>query len=106
MDSRLITIKKFLDENKIENEIRTERAPGPYINVGNVKQVKKRMQFWAPKGWDTINVYVGKEMGKWYSESCKSLYLDSQYRYSFKENKLSFPNVDMAVEFVKNTNAL
>ncbi len=99
MDPRLSIIKDYLDQCGINAEIRSDRKD-MYINVGDVKHVKNRMQFWTPKYGDGVDMYVGTEMGNWYNRSCKSIYVNTTYRYSFKENMVSFPNVNMAKQFI------
>ncbi len=99
MELRLELIKEHLEKCGIEAEIRMDRKE-PYVNVGEVKHVKERMQFWAPGYGDSVDMYVGTDMGKWYIQSGKSIYLDSSYRYSYKENKVSFPNINMAKAFI------
>lgn len=100
MDRRLMDIKECLEKCGIEAELRTERVE-PYVNCGNVKRIRNRMQFWAPGNGSEIHAFVGKEMGIWYEEAGRLPYLDSNYRYSDKENKVSFPNVDEAMKFIQ-----
>lgn len=84
----------------LDAELKTERVE-PYVNVGDVKHVRNRMQFWSPPKSNEIHMFVGKEMGNWYRESGESVYLDKHYRYSDKENKVVFPNVKYALQFIK-----
>lgn len=51
-------------------------------------------------------MFVGKDMGKWYAQSSKSVYFDSKYRYSDKENHIVFPNMDLALNFIKEVSEL
>ena len=96
---------EFLNECGIAAEYRTERVE-PYVNVGNVKRIKERMQFWIPNNTDEVYMFVGKDMGKWYEQSSKSVYLNSKYRYSDKENRVEFPNMDLAFKFIKEVSEL
>ncbi len=100
--NKLDLLQQCLKEHGVESEILNDRKDGPYLNVGNLKHVVNRMQFWIPKNrLNEIHVFVGKEMGKWYSISSESLYLDCKYRYGFKENKLVFPNLDLVMKFIE-----
>lgn len=99
MDQRLNEIQEYLVECGIQSVIYTDRVE-PYVNIGEVKHVKNRVQFWAPKNNEEVHMFIGKEMGRWYEESGKSIYLNKEYRYSFKENKVEFPNVEMAKSFI------
>ena len=101
----LTEILECLAKCGVEAELRTERVE-PYVNVGDVKYVKNRMQFWLPKNSNEIHMFVGKEMGKWFAESGKSVYLNPNYRYSDKENKVEFSNIDVAFEFIKRVSIL
>ena len=94
-------INEFI-QNGIDATYQTER-PDPYVNVGDVKHVRDRMQFWIPKNPDEIHMFVGKDMGKWNSESLKSPYVDEKYKHSDKECKVTFPGINQAVEFIRNT---
>jgi hypothetical protein len=93
-------IKAALDADGVQAELRTERKAGLYVNVGDVKHVKNRMQFWQHKNTDQIHLYVGKEMGKWFLEAGKSPYLDTESKTSDVEHKLIFPNVTVATGFI------
>ena len=100
MNILLKEILEYLNTCGIEAEYKTERVE-PSVNVGDVKHVKNRMQFWVPKNSKEIHLFVGKEMGKLFVESGKSVYLNPNYRYSDKENKVEFHNIDVAIEFRK-----
>ena len=100
MYNRLKEIEECLAQCGVQAELRTERKD-PYVNVGDVKHVVNRMQFWVPKDVNAIDMFVGKEMGKWYEHSKSSPYLATPYKYSDKENKVNFPNVDAAKGFIK-----
>ena len=94
-------IKQVLDEYGFENEIRYDRKGGPYINLGDVRHVRLRAQFWFNENSHKVDLWTGKEMGFWYNQS-----LDSKYRVpwesmSDKETKLSFPDVATAIEHIK-----
>ncbi len=72
---KLKVIRDYLVENGIEAEIRNDRRE-PYINIGEVKHVKHRVQFWTRKNTDSVYMYAGKEMGKWFAEAGKSVYVN------------------------------
>ena len=102
--NNLELLQKCLKNHGVESEILKDRKEAPYLNVGDVKHVVNRMQFWIPKNRENeIHVFIGKEMGKWYAVSSESNYINSAYRYSFKENKLEFPNVELAIKFIEET---
>lgn len=104
--NKLQKICDFLNECGISAEYRTERV-APYVNVGNVKRIRERMQFWpSDKSDDEVYMFIGKDMGKWYAQSSKSVYLDPKYRYSDKENHVVFPNMDLALKFIKEVSEL
>ena len=99
--SKLSEICNFLIECGIEDaEIRSDRIES-YVNVGNVKRVNERMQFWIPNSGFGVDMYVGTKMGKWYSESGKCQFLVDNGKYKDKENKVSFPNADSMKSFIK-----
>jgi hypothetical protein len=75
------------------------------LAIGNVKCVRERVQFWIPDNSSGVDVYVGTDMGIWYSESQKSPYLNPHWRYSFKENQIRFPSMDAMKEYVKKVRA-
>ena len=97
--SKLRAIYDYLSECGIDAEIRSDRHES-YVNVGNVKRVKERMQFWIPDNGCGVDMYVGTEMGKWYSESSRLPYLVDNGRYKEKENKVAFPTFDQMKDFV------
>jgi hypothetical protein len=97
---KLKVIRDYLVENGIEAEIRNDRKE-PYINIGEVKHVKNRVQFWIRKNTDSVCMYAGKEMGKWFAEAGKSVYLNPNWRASDKENEVVFPNCELALSFIK-----
>lgn len=102
--NNLELLQNCLKEHGVESEILKDRKEAPYLNVGDVKHVVNRMQFWIPKNnANEVHVFIGKEMGQWYAASSESKFLNSTYRYSFKENKLEFPNVELAVSFIEET---
>ena len=104
--SKLSKIYDFLIECGVDAEIRSDRISS-YVNVGNVKSVRNRMQFWIPKNRpDEVHMYVGTEMGKWYSESKKSVYWNPNYRYTFKENEVRFPDMKTMMSFVKRVSEM
>lgn len=102
---KLKKICDYLNECGVKAEYRTERVE-PYVNVGNVKHIRERMQFWIPNNTDEVHVFVGKDMGKWFAQSSKSVYLNPRYRYSDKENKVEFPNMDLTFKFIKEVSEL
>ena len=53
-------------------------------------------------GWKKtgIQMYVGINMGRWYTESNKSPYRNSNWGAIEKENQLLFPNLNTAKEFI------
>ena len=51
-------------------------------------------------------MFVGKEMGKWFAESSKSVYLKYGHRHSDRENKVEFPNMTLAKQFIKDVASL
>ncbi|MBR1507629.1 MAG: hypothetical protein IJ619_06475 [Eubacterium sp.] len=89
----------------VEAEIRKDRIE-PYVNVGDVKSVKNRMQFWYIEKNSEVHMYIGTEMGKWYNKSKKSVYLKPDYRYSFKENRVEFPNINLALQFIEEVSKM
>ena len=102
--NKLIVIHTFLTECGIDAEIRHDRKQ-PYINVGNVNLKKERMQFWVQEKSAEVKVYVGTDMGIWYSASRKSPYLNLNWYYISLENQLVFPSIYSMKEFVKNVAA-
>lgn len=92
----------FLTSQGVSAEVMHNRKE-PYVNVGDVKHVVSRMQFWPQERSGEIHVYIGKEMGKWFEQSSKLPYLNSRYRHSDIENKIEFPNYDEMCRFVKET---
>ena len=103
--NRLEEIRNYLEECGVEAEIRNDRKD-PYVNVGYVKRKVNRMQFWIPDHTDEVHMFVGKEMGKWFAESSKSVYLKYGYRHSDQENKVEFPNMTLAKQFIKDVASL
>ena len=103
--SKLSEIYDYLTKCGIDAEIRSDRLES-YVNVGNVKRVKERMQFWIPDNGCGVDMYVGTEMGKWYSESNKSPYLVNNGRYNEKENKVAFPTLDLMKDFVSQVSKM
>ena len=57
MNILLKEILEYLNTCGIEAEYKTERVE-PYVNVGDVKHVKNRMQFWVPKNSKEIHLFV------------------------------------------------
>lgn len=103
--SKLSMIYDFLNKCGIDAEIRTDRKEN-YVNVGNVKRVRERMQFWIPDDSVGVDMYVGVEMGVWYKESLKSPYLNSNWSFTDKENKISFPDMVSMKEFIEKVSKL
>ncbi len=105
MDLCLSQIKNHLEECGVETEYRSERVK-PYLNIGDVKHVKNRVQFWRADHGDGIDMVAGIEMGKWYTESEKSVYLDTLYsakpKIKGKENLVAFPNINVAMDFISS----
>lgn len=100
--NKLTAIYDFLIECGIDDaEIYSDRIES-YINVGNVKRRKERMQFWLPDDPDGVYVYIGTKMGKWYSASQKSPYLNSRWRYYDIENQIRFPTLDTMKDFIRS----
>ena len=81
-------IKQVLDEYGFESEIRNDRKGGPYINLGDVRHVRLRAQFWFNENSHKVDLWTGKEMGYWYNQS-----VDLKYRVPGREcliKRLSF----------------
>ncbi len=89
----------YLSNCGIDVEIRYDRTE-PYINIGNVTRIKERVQFWIANNGDGINMYVGTDMSIWYLQSQKSPYLNSNWRFRYKENEVRFPDMDSMKSFV------
>ena len=75
--SKLSMIYDFLNKCGVNAELFDDRI-NSYVNVGNVKRKRERVQFWIPENYFGIEMYVGKDMGIWYKESLKSPYLNSR----------------------------
>ena len=97
----LLQIKSILNNYGFNGEIRNDRKAGPYINIGDVSRVRLRVQFWYDERKDLINLWVGKEMGFWYSLSIDSKFRQPWEGMSDKENKLTFPNLESAVKYIE-----
>ena len=97
----LLQIKSILNNYGFNGEIRNDRKAGPYINIGDVSRVRLRVQFWYDERKDLINLWVGKEMGFWYSLSIDSKFRQPWECMSDKENKLTFPNLESAVKYIE-----
>lgn len=97
----LLQIKSILNNYGFNGEIRNDRKTGPYINIGDVSRVRLRVQFWYDERKDLINLWVGKEMGFWYSLSIDSKFRQPWEGMSDKENKLSFPDLKSTVKFIE-----
>ena len=63
--------------------------------------MKNRMQFWISQKTDEVHAFVGKEMGEWNSKGIKSQYVVTDYCYSDKECKITFPSLTQAIEFIR-----
>ena len=46
-------------------------------------------------------MYVGIKMARWYYESNKSPYLNSDWGVKDKENQVRFPDLNTAKDFIK-----
>lgn len=93
-------IKGELDTKGFESEIRNDRKDGPYINIGNVYRKNNRAQFWFDELSGKVFFWSGKNMGPWYQ-----LTIDSEFKQPWeyledKENKLEFPNITTAIEYI------
>ena len=93
-------IKHSLDSCGFVSEIRYDRKAGPYINIGDVGRVKHRAQFWFDLEKNVVFLWVGKEMSAWYSLSVNSKYKQPWEGNADKENKLMFPDIDTANEYI------
>ncbi len=72
LDAMLMQIQQVLNQYGFSNELRKDRRDGPYINMGDVRRVRLRAQFWYQENTGMIDLWVGKEMGFWYSLSIDS----------------------------------
>lgn len=97
-------IHDFLIECGIDADVCSDRKDSPYVNVGDIKSRKERMQFWITNRG--IAMFVGTKMGRWYTESGKSPYLVSNGKYKEIENKLLFPTMDIMKDFVKKVSQM
>ena len=95
------SIIEELKAKGIDATYQTERTE-PYVNVGDVKRKKDRMQFWLPPNTDEVHVYVGKEMGAGYAKGMNTPYVAPNYRYSEVECKIVFPGLIQAIEFIRD----
>ena len=103
--SKLSMIYDFLIECGVNAEFRYDRIES-YINIGNKNRVRERIQFWIPDNSSGVDMYVGIDMGFWYKESLKSPYLNSRWRYSFKESQVRFPDMESMKAFVKKVTSI
>lgn len=95
-------IRQILYDYGFENEIRTDRREGPYINIGDVSRKRLRAQFWYNDKKNEINFWVGKEMRVWYALSLESIYKLSQGGTDVdKEIRLTFPNMESVIAFIE-----
>jgi hypothetical protein len=101
MDSRFEAILECLEQYGVMGEY-VKRKSKVFVNVGDIGKRKYRMQFWID---GTIDLYIGKEMGNWYSQSFKSPYIKKPYRVSDIENCIKFPNIERVLEFINEAMA-
>lgn len=95
-------IKNALDDCGFYSEIRQDRKGGPYVNMGDVKSLKLRAQFWFKESTQEVQFWAGKEMGYWYTLSIQSKYRVPWDTLSDKENKLVFPDMVSVIEYIKS----
>ena len=95
-------IMKCLDYYDVDYELLDDRKGGPYINIGDIKHTATRAQFWINERRCTIYMWVGMELGRWYTESMNSEYKQENNRGTNKENLLEFPGLFMAFDFIKS----
>ncbi len=103
--SKLSQIYDFLTECGVNAEFFDDRIDS-YVNIGNKKRKRERIQFWIPDNSSGIDMYVGVDMGLWYTESIKSPYHNSRWRYSEKECQVRFPDMESMKFFVKKVSSL
>lgn len=93
-------IQAYLNEYGFENELRFDRKAGPYINLGDVARRKRRAQFWYGEKKKRIILWIGKEMGLWYSISSECEFLKRNHPTEGIENKLEFSDMTSVQEFI------
>lgn len=101
LGAMLMQIQQVLNRYGFSNELRKDRRDGPYINMGDVRRVKMRAQFWYQEKTGMIDLWVGKEMGFWYSLSIDSKFRQPWDAMSDKENRLTFPDFDSAMKYIE-----
>jgi hypothetical protein len=101
LGAMLMQIQQVLNRYGFSNELRKDRRDGPYINMGDVRRVRMRAQFWYQESSRKVHFWAGNEMGFWYNQSVDSKYRVSWKANSDKETKLSFPDVSTAIEYIK-----
>ena len=103
--SKLSQIYDFLRECGVNVEFYDDRIDS-YVNIGNKNRKRERIQFWIPDNSFGVEMYVGADMGLWYTESLKSPYVNSRWRYKDKESQVRFPDMESMKSFVKRVSSL
>ncbi|MBR4444840.1 MAG: toll/interleukin-1 receptor domain-containing protein [Solobacterium sp.] len=97
---KLQNIQDILSKYQIESEIRYERKEGPYINIGNVKSVADRAQFWVKENSEIVNCWIGKHRSFWYGIGETSIYR-REWQRNDREIYLQFNNLRQLEDFIK-----
>lgn len=103
-NSTLDQIRKTLYQYGFTGEIRFDRKDGPYVNLGDVRRKRLRVQFWYDDG--RIDLYAGKDTGYWYTLSSSSPYKAPWDALSDLECKLTFPDTLTAIQFIREVATL
>ena len=103
-NSTLDQIRKTLYQYGFTGKIRFDRKDGPYVNLGDVRRKRLRVQFWYDDG--RIDLYAGKDTGYWYTLSSSSPYKAPWDALSDLECKLTFPDTLTAIQFVREVATL
>ena len=103
-NSALDQIRKTLYQCGFTAEIRFDRKDGPYVNLGDVRRKRLRVQFWYDDG--RIDLYAGKDAGYWYTLSSSSPYKVPWDALSDLECKMTFPDTLTAIQFIREVATL
>ena len=102
--NELEVICAYMNKCGFNAEIRHDRYRQgevcPYVNYGDSRHPRDRVQFWM-EAKSGIQMYVGIKMARWYYESNKSPYLNSDWGVKDKENQVRFPDLNAAKDFIK-----
>lgn len=103
--SKLSRIYDFLIECRVNAELYDDRIDS-YVNIGNKNRKRERIQFWIPDNSFGVEMYVGADMGFWYTESLKSPFVNSRWRYREIESQVRFPDMESMKIFVKKVSSI